>query len=152
VVKVLGFIVKSLNSITHAAETASAALAAVTGRGKVGTALEAGAAAAAKAGRRVRGTFDSEGGQVVTGLFQQPPAFAFAGPQQAPSSVFAGAAGGVTTTATANVQPGAVQVNVTASGDPKQIAQAANAEVVKGINKVFTDASRDLVKPPPGQS
>ncbi len=135
VIKVLSFIAKSMRDITHAATTAAAAIGAVTGRSKAGTALSAGVEAAQRAAQGVRGTFDSTGQQVATGLFQPAPALAFA-------------AG---TTATANVAPGAVQVNVTASGDPAAIARTVQAVTEKQIKKTFTNASRELKPPPRGQ-
>lgn len=56
------------------------------------------------------------------------------------------------TTATANVAPGAIVVNVRAEGDPLAIATKINEVVTAKITDIFTGASRDLVKPPPGQS
>lgn len=53
---------------------------------------------------------------------------------------------------TANVATGAVQLTVHASGDPKAIAAQVAPLVKRSINAAFTDASRDLVKPPRGQS
>ncbi len=51
----------------------------------------------------------------------------------------------------ATVNSGAVQVTVNAKGDAKQIAGAVTAAVDKSIGKIFTSASRDLVKAPQGQ-
>jgi hypothetical protein len=53
--------------------------------------------------------------------------------------------------ATANVAPGAITVNVKAEGDPAAIGAQVNAAVKGALKTTFTDASRDLVKPPPGQ-
>ena len=50
-----------------------------------------------------------------------------------------------------SVEPGAIVVNVKAEGDPTAIATKINEVVTTKINQAFTDASRDLVKPPPGQ-
>ena len=53
--------------------------------------------------------------------------------------------------ATANVAPGAIQISIRAEGDAAQIAAKVNEVVTAKINEAFTSASRDLVKPPPGQ-
>lgn len=81
----------------------------------------------------------STGSPVMTGLFQPAPVAAFAG-------------GGVgNRNINTTVSEGAVKMTVNATGDPQAIAAAVNRETIRGLNKVFTAASRDLVRPPSGQ-
>lgn len=97
------------------------------------------------------------GQPVVSGLFQPRGVTAFLGagaPAPAPARAFGiGASTGGLQQRIANVSvaAGAVQVTTSATGDPSQIAAAQNIAIIKGLNKVITDASRDLVKPPRGQ-
>ncbi len=87
----------------------------------------------------------------TAGLAAPGPAPAAAPVPALPGGVGGAAAAAITTQRVA-VAPGAVQVTVRASGDPNQIATIAEAAVKRGIAKTFTDASRDLVKPPRGQT
>jgi hypothetical protein len=153
--RVLGFIAKSLRDITHAATTASAALAAVTGQGQAGTALEAGAKAAGAVGKRVR---VPEQTGLLPGALGVRPSLAFAGTpilERRLPAVFrsrAGEAGALTTNNVA-VSPGAVPITVNVpSGDPAAIAAALNEALPPALSKVFTNASRDIKPPPRGQS
>jgi hypothetical protein len=97
------------------------------------------------------------GEAVLPGLFQPRGVTAFRGagaPAPAPARAFGlGAAVGGLGQRIANVSvaAGAVQVTTSATGDPEQIAAAQNVAIIRGLNKVITDASRDLVKPPRGQ-
>jgi hypothetical protein len=53
---------------------------------------------------------------------------------------------------TANVAPGAVQVSVvTRAEDPQAVAREVNNLVTTRVSAIFTDASRNLNKPPAGQ-
>jgi hypothetical protein len=56
------------------------------------------------------------------------------------------------TTVNTQVSAGAIPITIIAQGDPGQIAAKVDEVVTAKIKSVFTDASRDLVKPPPGQS
>jgi hypothetical protein len=49
------------------------------------------------------------------------------------------------------VSEGAIKVTVNATGDPAQIAAQTNAQIVKSLNRVITNASRDIKRPPAGQ-
>jgi inosine/xanthosine triphosphate pyrophosphatase family protein len=156
VAKVLGFIAKSLRDITHAAATAAAALSAVTGRAKVGTAL-AGFEKLHKTALKVQETIGKtpSGGDVVPGLFRPQPAAAFAvQPRQGPlPAAFTGRAGGgaIPLNVNVNVASGAVQAPITGVSGPAEVAAALNAALPPALSKVFTDASRDIKPPPRGQ-
>lgn len=151
---------KTLDTIVSAANTALAALAAVTGKGKAGVALGAGATAALAAAGKAPAVSPT-GQLVMPGLFMPRGVEAFRGVGAptvtaglpSPRAFGLGAATGGLQQRIANVSvaAGAVQVTTSATGDPSQIAAAQNIAIVKGLNKVITDASRDLVKPPRGQ-
>ena len=101
--------------------------------------------------------FASHSGNVLPGLFPAQPGLAFAGgPRTGPlpgAFTSRAGAGPAAFNSTANVSAGAVPVTVNvASGDPEKIAKAINAALPPAISRVFTNASRDLVKPPRGQT
>ncbi len=157
----LGGLKSALDAITSAAITAYRAVAAALGLSDVGGALNldvAKAAATAAASKLSAGAGRAPaaggGGPALLG-----PRLPFGGLTGGPIRSFAPAPGfhlppgfqappDITTT----VASGAIQVTVQgATGSPAAIAAAINAALPPAISKVFTDASRDMVKPPRGQ-
>jgi len=147
VVKAIKFIRDMLLDTAHVANVAAAAIAAVTGKGKAGTAIDIGAKAANKAGKGITKGSVIASTPLPAGTMR--PAHLLPPSQATYGRPLLAAGGG--TTVTTHVAPGAIPLNVYASGDPRQIAEAVNDRLDKGIKKAFTKASRDLKKPPAGQ-
>lgn len=153
----LGGLKSALDAITGAAKAAFNAIAAALGLKDVGGALnldafaklDANKLAAAAAGTAAIPA-GASGPSILPGLM-----LPFGGLVGGPIRSFAAGPGfqPPPQPITANVAAGAVQVTVQgATGDPAAIAIAINAALPPAISKVFTQASRDLVKPPRGQS
>lgn len=147
VVKVLLFIKQSMTDISHAATSAASAIAAVTGRGKAGSALGAGATAFQKAGAGVTtGSVIARQRAALPGVMRPahmlPPVAATVGGPLAAGSQ---------STVNTNVASGAFAITIHAAGDASAIASEVNTQLTRNLKQVFTRASRDLKKPPAGQ-
>lgn len=149
----------TLDAITGAARDAYNAIAKALGFSDIdlSASVKVRASTANKLAAMGRGPAQttSTGGPIMPGLLQ-PFGGLVGGPIRtfAPGPGFHVPAGvqvppDITTTVAAGAVP--VTVNV-ASGDPAAIAKAINAALPPAFNKIITDASRDIVKPPSGQS
>jgi len=142
--------IKWLSKIIDKATTAINAigkLTGLTGKTRVGGRIAAGGLAETLNRYTGKGGGGAAGGTpMIRGMLTPAPAMAYAAGTMRPPLV---AGGG--TNVTTHVAPGAIPLNVYASGDPRQIAEAVNDRLDKGIKKAFTKASRDLKKPPAGQ-
>jgi hypothetical protein len=151
VVGALGLIAKGLGGITNAGKTALGVMDRILGRD---TSLKN----LGEIQKRVQQSYEVQvsptGQPVLPGLFQPSPALAFAG---APgggvggAGMFAAPRQPTQDVTNTTVAPGAVNLTVMASGDPQQIARAVSNRMKREIGKTFTNASRDLKRPPAGQ-
>lgn len=146
----LGDIIKGLGKVVNAVRSATALLAALTGQ-KVGG-ITGGIETMVKRGRAVPAGAPGVGMPLLPGGIHPAPHLLFMPPPTRALPGFGGAGVGAPQQAIGvEVAAGAIQLRVTAHGDPKQIAKEIATQVTAGINAAFTGASRDLVKAPRGQ-